>query len=148
METIGVLQSRDLIRMRDTATLQEAAKLMCDMSMGALGVNGPDYRFLGLVTERDLLWALAEGKDGLKTTLAEVVNDFPIIAEGPIGPDEALRRMTHAHVRHLLIREQGDLRIVSMRDLVSAHIDHSATHGHSFASAAELKRMLGSVDGL
>ncbi len=47
---------RSLIRIRRSATLEDAARLMCDMSMGALGVDDADHRFVGLVTERDLLW--------------------------------------------------------------------------------------------
>src|SRR5680860_1029417 len=73
-----VVPTRSLIRIRGSASIQEAAQLMCDMSMGALGVDDVEHEFLGLVTERDLMWAAALGKDPIETPVKEIVNDFPI----------------------------------------------------------------------
>src|SRR5665809_136325 len=85
------------------ATLEEAARLMCDMSMGALGVDDADHHFVGLVTERDLLWAMAQGKDSGQTTVGDVVNDFPLVVHGPISSAKAAERLMSAHVRHLRV---------------------------------------------
>ncbi len=147
METTRTVQTRDLLRIRGSSSIKDAAQLMCDMSYGALGVDDEQYGFRGLVTERDLLWAVARGLPPEDTTLAEIVNDFPIVVDGPIGPEEALGKMASSHVRHLLIREGDDLRVLSMRDLMVAHLEH-AERGHTFASAAELRKMLGPVSGL
>jgi signal-transduction protein with cAMP-binding, CBS, and nucleotidyltransferase domain len=147
METTGKVETRDLLRIRGSASIKDAAQLMCDMSYGALGVDDEHHDFSGLVTERDLLWAVAKGLPPEDTPLSEIVNDFPIVVEGPIGPDQALAKMASSHVRHLLIKEGHDLRILSMRDLMVAHLEHTE-EGHTFASAAELRRMLGQVSGL
>lgn len=109
---------RSLIRIRGSATLEDAARLMCDMSMGALGVDDADHHFVGLVTERDLLWAMAQGKDSGQTTVGDIVNDFPIVVDGPISSEKAAERMMSAHVRHLLVRDGDRLGIVSLRDVV------------------------------
>ena len=85
----GVITTRSLIRIRASTTLEDAARLMCDISMGAIGIDDEDQHFVGLVTERDLLWAMAQGKDPGGTTLSEVVNDFPIVVDGPITSEEA-----------------------------------------------------------
>ncbi|HZK50268.1 MAG TPA: CBS domain-containing protein [Actinomycetota bacterium] len=125
------------------ATLEEAARLMCDMSMGALGVDDADHHFVGLVTERDLLWAMAQGKDSGQTTVGDVVNDFPILVDAPISSEKAAERMMTAHVRHLLVREDDRLGIVSLRDVVrELLVEPSSTSTHP-ASAAELRRMFG-----
>lgn len=136
--------SSNLIRMRDSASIQQAAQLMCDMSMGALGVDTKEHELLGIVTERDLLWAIAEGKDPHDTRLADVVNEFPIIVDGPIAASAAAARMVAGHVRHLLIRVNGVMNIVSLRDLVTADVQASnreaATHP---ISASEMRKMFG-----
>ncbi|MGI8708796.1 MAG: CBS domain-containing protein [Actinomycetota bacterium] len=134
---------RSLIRIRGSATLEDAARLMCDMSMGALGVDDADHRFVGLVTERDLLWAMAQGKDSGQTTVSDIVNDFPIVVDGPISPSKAAEKMMSAHVRHLLVREGDRLGIVSLRDVVRGSlVDSSSTCAHP-ASATEMRRMFG-----
>ena len=147
METTGTVQTRDLLRIRGSASIKDAAQLMCDMSYGALGVDDDQHGFRGLITERDLLWAVARGLSPEETLLTEIVNDFPIVVDGPIGPEEALSKMASSHVRHLLVKEGDALRILSMRDLMVAHLDHVEA-GHTFASAAELRRMVGQVSGL
>jgi len=82
-------------------------------------VLGHDKRFCGIFTERDLMWVAAQGKDLSQVKLSEVVNDFPLVVRGPIDETEAIDRMQSAHVRHLIVEESGDYRIVSMRDLFS-----------------------------
>ncbi len=142
MNAQAMMTVRSLIRIRGSATLEDAARLMCDMSMGALGVDDPDHRFVGLVTERDLLWAMAQGKDSGQTTVNEVVNDFPIVLDGPVSYAKATERMMSAHVRHLLVREGDRLGIVSLRDVVKESLDYTSA-GTLPASTAELRRMFG-----
>ncbi|MGH2729042.1 MAG: CBS domain-containing protein [Actinomycetota bacterium] len=133
-----------LIRIRESASIQEAAQLMCDMSMGALGVDGADHQFVGLITERDLMWATAQGKDPFQTLAKEIVNDFPIVVDGPLSSAESARRMIEGHVRHLIVHQSGNLRIVSMRDLLPDCLSLSdVTAPAHAASASELRMMFG-----
>lgn len=142
--TTQMAPTHPLIRIRETASIQEAAQLMCDMSMGTLGVDNHDHEFIGLITERDLMWAVAQGKDPLETTVKDVLNDFPIVVEGPISDIDAARRMGKAHVRHLIVSGHGDLRIVSMRDLMNVFVeDHGTVQRKHPTSASELRRMFG-----
>lgn len=113
------VETHPLISIRSAATVQEAAKLMADCSIGALGVLGPLREFAGIVTERDLSWFLAEGRDPTSVKVGDIANAWPVVMEGPIDESDALQRMSQARVRHLLVLEEGDLRIVSMRDFVS-----------------------------
>jgi CBS domain-containing protein len=92
---------------------------MSDCSIGAVGILGHDKQLVGIFTERDLAWVVAQRRDPSEVKLSEVVNDFPVIVEGPLSDEAALDCMRKAHIRHLLIDEGGDVRIVSMRDLVS-----------------------------
>ena len=129
-----------LVRIRSSATIREAAQLMCDMSMGALGIDGPHHEFAGIYTERDLMWNVAQGKDP-GTRLTEVLNDFPVIVEGPLSSLEAAIRMLDAHVRHLIVREGGELRIVSSRDLVRDDVSRGV--GETSLAHTEMAHMFG-----
>lgn len=128
-----------LIRIRGSASVREAAQLISDLSIGALGVDSDDHVFMGLFTERDLAWTIAQGKDPVGTRVEEVVNDLPIVIDGPITIEEAAQKMTDAHVRHLLVRERDDLRIVSMRNLIRDYLAERPVHEHS-AAVAEMRR--------
>lgn len=112
------VNSHPLISIRSDATVQEAARLMADCSIGAVGVLGTSKQFAGIVTERDLSWFVAQAKDAAATTIVEIVNDFPVVVEGPIEDAEALERMRTARIRHLIVHESDEYRIVSMRDYV------------------------------
>jgi CBS domain-containing membrane protein len=112
------LRTRPLISIRSNATVQEAAGLMADCSMGAIGVLDEDKEFAGIITERDLSWFVAQGRDASSTPVSAIANDFPIVVEGPITESDAVDRMKAAHVRHLIVHRDNDFRIVSMRDIV------------------------------
>lgn len=114
-------ETHPLICIRDSETVSEAARLMADCSMGAIGVLDDHRRFTGIVTERDITWLVAQGKVASETLLSEVVNDFPVVVDAPLTELEARERMASAHVRHLIVHDDGDYRIISMRDLVLPH---------------------------
>lgn len=115
------VETHPLICMRDTETVSEAARLMADCSMGAIGVLDDHLRFTGILTERDITWFVAQGKVASETLLSEVVNDLPVIVDAPVTDLEARERMASAHIRHLIVRDGEDYRIISMRDLVLPH---------------------------
>jgi len=143
----AVASTHTLIRVHDRTSIQNAAQLMCDMSIGAVGVDDAEGRLVGLITERDLLWTIAERLDP-STDVKEVMNPEPVVVDGPVSPAEALEVMVSGHFRHLIVREgDDDLRILSMRDLSASTDTDSISHGMNqhAASASELRRMFGSI---
>lgn len=141
----AIASAHNLITVHDSTAIQEAARLMCDMSIGAVGVHDAGGRLVGLITERDLLWTVAEGRDPF-TTVKEVMNREPVVVDGPVSPAEALEVMVSGHFRHLIVREgEDDLRILSMRDLSASNDSKSpGVNQHSW-SASELRRMFGNT---
>lgn len=117
----ATLETHPLISMRDSETVSEAARLMADFGMSAIGVLDDRQRFSGILTERDITWLVAQGKVASEILLKEVVNDFPVIVDAPVSEAEALEQMAKANIRHLIIRDGQDHRIISMRDLVMPH---------------------------
>ena len=105
----GIVWSADLI---------SAARVMKDENIGALGVYSSDgHDLLGVITERDMTHAVADGLDLSTTRVGRVMTDAPLSVEGPVTREEASKLMRAGHVRHLILKEDGSDRIVSIRDL-------------------------------
>src|SRR5688572_13608257 len=121
------VQTHPLISVRMKSTVQEAAQLMATCSMSAIGVLDDQRRFVGIITERDMSWFVARGKDPAASKVGEIANDFPVVVEGPIDDVSALERMHRARIRHLIVHEDDDYRIVSMRDYIPALIGSAPT---------------------
>jgi CBS domain-containing protein len=112
----------DVITVAATASVRDAAKAIAGASVGVLVVGTPDD-VTGLVSERDIVRAVAEGLD-LDDTLATTVGTTHLIwiDEGnTIG--DAAEEMMEDYVRHVLVRgEEGLVGVLSIRDVLSAYI--------------------------
>ncbi len=100
--------------------LADAAARMRDHGVGALVVID-DETLLGILTERDLLRAMAEGLAPRVTPVSSYMSTAPVTA----GPDEdvatAARLMVEHEIRHLPVVEGGRvLGVVSVRDVLVA----------------------------
>ena len=98
-------------------TLAEAARKMWDQQTGSLVVmEGDDLA--GIITERDVLKAVATGTDLEKTRVDDVMTREVITINAGSSLREAARVMTDKWIRHLPVMERGKLvGIVSQRDL-------------------------------
>ncbi|SRR6266511_1234117 len=101
-------------------TLLAAATRMRRYDVSALPVYRR-HRLVGIVTERDIVAAIADSADLATARVADHMTDKPVT----VGPDEdvevARRRMTDHGVRHLLVVDGGRLvGVLSMRDFLDA----------------------------
>jgi CBS domain-containing protein len=105
-------------------TVLEAAGLMARVHIGAVPVVD-EGRLAGVFTERDVLArVIAAHRDPAATAIADVMSTELVTAEISEAYDVCLRRMQHAHVRHLLVVEGGQLAgILSLRDLLAVDVD-------------------------
>jgi CBS domain-containing protein len=109
---------RHLVTVAPQTTLRRAAKVMTDRGVGA-AVVVQNEKVAGIVTERDILHAIA-GNDDVDNTLVERVMT-PDVVSGAPGWDilRAVATMTEHGFRHLLVMEMDDpVGIVSLRDLM------------------------------
>lgn len=114
----GAMETYSLIGIVSSAHLNDVARVLTDKNIGALGVYAHNaHDLVGVVTERDLVHALARGLDPEQTAVTEVMTGSPIVAEGPISRWEAARLMHEGDVRHLIVRDGEGHRIVSIRDI-------------------------------
>ena len=100
-------------------TISEAARRMHDHNVGGLPVTDDDV-LVGMITERDLLRALAYGVDPKVTPVAEYVSLHVATATPDEDSSAVARRMLDAGIRHLPVTRAGNVvGIISLRDLLS-----------------------------
>lgn len=101
-------------------TLQEAAIEMRRLDIGSLAVLD-DGRLEGIITERDLVRAIADGLDPRMAPVARYMSGDPLVADPRDGAEEVAARMVTLGVRHLPVLLDGDVvGMVSIRDIVEA----------------------------
>jgi CBS domain-containing protein len=120
--------SRDLLTVAPSDTITEVAQRMVDRNIGAvLVVEGE--RLVGIMTERDLMRAVARGlRDD------SVVADHMTRHPDTIEPDDTVQHaavlMIHGGFRHLPVVAGDELvGILSIRDLVQVALEDSAPRG-------------------
>ena len=128
---MGMLQQlRDIGRRRLTGTpvvsttrhvsLAEAAEEMDRYDISALAVYSRDHRHLvGIITERDITRAIAEGKDPQQTYVGQVATTRLVVKHRPPTRREAARLMKRHRIRHLIVRAVDGDRMISMRDVAT-----------------------------
>jgi CBS domain-containing protein len=120
VRTILAAKGRDVITIDPGASLAEAAKLLAEKRIGAVLVLGADRRMVGIISERDIVQALAargvavldEPVSGTMTRKVEICNEGETISS-------IMERMTEGKFRHLPVLDQGRLAgIISIGDVV------------------------------
>jgi CBS domain-containing protein len=120
--------SRDLLSVEPGETITEVARRMVERNIGAvLVLDGA--RLVGVMTERDLMRAVARGLHG-DAVVAEYMTEDP----ETIGPDDTTQHaavlMIHGGFRHLPVVEGDDVvGILSIRDLMRVALEDSAPRG-------------------
>jgi CBS domain-containing protein len=126
---------------RPDDSLVSAARKMREQQTGSLLVTDGD-QLLGIITERDVLRAVAEDVP-LDTPISEVMSKDLVTAEPATSLREAARIMTEKWIRHLPVLEAGRLvGIVSQRDLagVLAGALNEPEELHRLIESSELVR--------
>jgi CBS domain-containing protein len=116
--------SRDVLVIGTGNTLRDACQLMFDRNVGAAVVLDERMPGPGIVTERDVLRAVALGVDTEATMVADVMTFEARTATTSWDLDTAADEMVRRGFRHLVVVDDGGrlAGIVSMRDVVRAGI--------------------------
>ncbi|MGH2821326.1 MAG: CBS domain-containing protein [Actinomycetota bacterium] len=133
MRLLRDVAMRHLLTLEPESSLRLAAKVMKARAVGSAVVIDNE-KVAGIITERDLLYAVAGGLDLDRVPVSEVMTSD--VVSGAPGWDvlRAVRTMIDGGFRHLLVMEMDDpVGIVSLRDLMDAmaeliQTDVSASH--------------------
>ena len=110
----------DVATTAPATSMADAVKHLAERRIGALVVQGADDRVVGIISERDIVTALAEHGAGM---LAEPVSRFMTRKVVSCGQSETvasvMERMTSGKFRHVPVIEDNRLvGIVSIGDVV------------------------------
>jgi CBS domain-containing protein len=118
MKLLRDIAIRHLVTVDPTNSLRRVSQVMTDRGVGcAIAVE--KERVAGIITERDILHAVAKELNVDTTTVADVMTRD--VVSGAPGWDliKAIKTMTDGGFRHLLVMELDDpVGIVSLRDLM------------------------------
>jgi CBS domain-containing protein len=115
----------NVVTIEPTADLTAAVKLLTEQRIGAVVILGADHRIVGILSERDIVRALAEhGPTVLNEPVGKVMTrDVKTCSENDTI-DGLMGRMTTGKFRHMPVVEQGRLiGIVSIGDVVKNRVE-------------------------
>ncbi|SDR13525.1 cyclic nucleotide-binding/CBS domain-containing protein [Thermostaphylospora chromogena] len=116
---IGNIYRPAIFGCRADERLPEVARRMADKEVGALAVV-EDNRVVGVITERDLVRAMAERPDPETVRVAEYATTRVETAGLAEDSRDVADRMLRAGFRHMPVTDRGELiGMVSMRDLLA-----------------------------
>jgi predicted transcriptional regulator len=123
MKLLRDVAIRHLLTVDPAASLRRAAKVMTDRGVGCAVVVEKE-KVAGIVTERDILRAVADDKT-MDDAKVEDVMTRDVVSGAP-GWEivKAVKTMTDGGFRHLLVMEMDDpVGIVSLRDLMDSMVE-------------------------
>lgn len=119
METLEHLVNKDVQKITHTTTLREAAQMMREKKVGSLLVEKDD-RYIGIITEADLVRKAAAAAMDFKKDTVETVMSSPIVTISiQQTPQDASHLMKDRETRHLAVTDRGKIvGVLSVRDLL------------------------------
>jgi CBS domain-containing protein len=141
VKTILSLKGGDVAAIAPSANLATAARVLAERGIGALVVMDAADRVAGMLSERDIVRALAErGAGALDERLDRAMTRSVVTCTEATTVSEIMRRMTAGRFRHVPVVELGRLvGIVSIGDVVKYRLtamQHESQSMLEYVSAA------------
>lgn len=112
--------SDELVTVEASATLRAVASTISEQTVGLLVVGSAD-RVEGVISERDVVRAVAEGTDPDTATAADLASSSLVWVDSEATIGDVAAQMVEEYLRHVLVGDGGRLvGVVSMRDVLAA----------------------------
>ncbi|HVU41867.1 MAG TPA: CBS domain-containing protein [Xanthobacteraceae bacterium] len=120
ISTILGEKGREVFTIEPGASLAAAAKLLSERRIGAVLILGADRRLVGVISERDIVQALAaRGAAALDEPVSQTMTRRVETCNENDTIGSIMERMTKGKFRHVPVTEQGRLvGMVSIGDVV------------------------------
>lgn len=140
VRTILEEKGRDVVTVAREATLAEAASVLSERRIGALVVTDNAHSILGILSERDIVRAVAEGGGAaLERPVSALMTSKVVRCTEQTTMGELMEMMTDGRFRHVPVEKDGRLAgIVSIGDVVRRRIEEAERE------AAEMKAYIAS----
>jgi CBS domain-containing protein len=117
-------KGRDVLTIAAANSLGDAVAILAKRRVGALVVVEDGDRIIGIVSERDIVRAIAGGAAALDQPVSSVMTKNVMTCSDGETIDSVMSRMTKGRFRHLPVAENGRLTgIISIGDVVKARIE-------------------------
>jgi CBS domain-containing protein len=105
----------------ENETLEDAAKKMSNLDVGALPICGEDDRLKGMLTDRDIVVkSIAQGQSPSEVRAGDLGEGKPVTIGADDSAEEALQTMIDHKVRRLPVIDGHDLvGVVSQADIAT-----------------------------
>lgn len=129
--TVADLVTGTIRTVRGTLSLRQAAEAMAEDGIGLLVVESPVGALAGVVSERDLVGAVAERADLDAERLADLMTDEVLTVRPDDDVGTVAATMGRAEVRHLVVVDGRGrpVGVVSARDLLRTSPEVSSATG-------------------
>lgn len=117
-------KGRDVVTIEADRTLAEAADCLARHRIGAIVVAGPDGSVRGILSERDIVRAVArQGALALDARVVDHMTADVVTCHRGVGIDSLMEQMTRGKFRHIPVLDGGRLiGIVSIGDVVKQRL--------------------------
>jgi CBS domain-containing protein len=118
-------KGREVVTIGAVGTIGDAVALLAKRKIGAVVVLEPNGRIAGIVSERDIVRAIAATAGAaLAEPLASIMTRAVVTCSEGETIDSVMTRMTRGRFRHLPVVTGGKLAgIISIGDVVKARIE-------------------------
>jgi len=136
VETILRKKGNWVATIRPDATVADAIDMLNRERIGAIVVSEDGIGVDGILSERDIVIALAgDGKDLLSRPVADIMTRTVITCDPSDTVGELMAEMTNRRIRHFPVVAEGRLiGIVSIGDLVKSRLDEVEFEASSMRS--------------
>ncbi len=120
VKTILSRKGTNVVTIEPTATLSHAVRLLAEHRIGAVLITGPDRQVVGILSERDIVRALAaRGPTSLDEPVGQVMTRKVVTCTESETVGAIMELMTDGKFRHLPVVERGRLAgVISIGDVV------------------------------
>lgn len=135
MSVASILKHKgsDVVTIRPSDTLHDAARTLAKHRIGAVVVLGGGGDVAGILSERDVVSALARsGTGALDRPVSEYMTGNVVTCTPGETTEDLMEKMTQGRFRHLPVVDGGELRgIISIGDVVKRRIDDAIHEAQS-----------------
>ena len=118
-------KDKNVLTILQSQTLQDVSNLLTEMHIGALIVCSKSGDVEGIISERDVVRALANaGHDVLAQKVSQHMTSNPVTCSPFSTINHIMSKMTKGRFRHMPVIENGKLvAVISIGDIVKARIE-------------------------
>ncbi|WP_339760505.1 CBS domain-containing protein [uncultured Hoeflea sp.] len=118
-------KGRNVVTVSPKMGTEEAVRFLADNKIGAVIVTGPGGKIAGILSERDIVRAVAaKGADALSAPISNIMTSKVTTCGEDHTINQVMELMTNGRFRHLPVEKDGSLvGVISIGDVVRRRIE-------------------------